>query len=67
MIEFILVACLIEDSGECRTEKRLLTDLTLIQCVTSAQFLAADWAKTHPGWRVQRHTCQVFDPSRAKI
>lgn len=65
MIEFILVACLSGAPDDCRTETRLLTDLSLIQCMTSTQFLAADWAKNHPDWHVQRHSCQVFDPSLA--
>ncbi|TRW94855.1 hypothetical protein FNJ84_18510 [Paracoccus sp. M683] len=67
MIEFILVACLTGAPDSCRTETRLLTDMTLIQCMTSAQFLAADWAKDHPGWQVQRHSCGVFDPASAQI
>lgn len=67
MIEFVLIACFGGDVAECRTEKRLLTDLTLIQCVTGSQFLAADWAKDHPGWVVQRHSCRIFDPSLAEI
>ncbi|MBU3028537.1 hypothetical protein [Paracoccus marinaquae] len=65
MIEFVLIACLAGDPGDCRTEERLLTDLSLLQCMTSAQFLVADWANTHPDWIVQRHFCRVFDPKRA--
>lgn len=65
MIEFVLVACLLGDPGDCRTEERLLADLTLIQCVAGAPFLVADWAKDHPDWQVRRHFCRVFDPSRA--
>jgi hypothetical protein len=65
MIEFILVACLSGAPDNCRTETRLLTDLTLIQCMTSMPFLAADWANDHPDWRVERHQCREFDPKRA--
>lgn len=67
MIEFILVACLSGTSDDCRTETRLLTDLTLIQCITSSQFLVADWANNHPGWQVQRHSCRVFNPASAEL
>lgn len=67
MIEFILVACLSGAPDDCRTETRLLTDMTLIQCMTSMQFLAADWANDHPRWQVQRHSCRVFDPDSAEL
>lgn len=67
MIEFILVACLSGAPDDCRTETRLLAEMTLIQCMTSTQFLAADWAKDHPGWQVQRHSCREFNPDSAEI
>lgn len=67
MIEFVLVACLARDPEQCRTDLRLLTEMTLIQCMTSTQFLAADWIETHPGWRIQRLRCRVFDPNSAQL
>ncbi|MBU3030877.1 hypothetical protein [Paracoccus marinaquae] len=67
MIEFILVACLMGEPERCRTYSRLLTDMTLIQCMTSTQFLAADWAKTHPGWQVQRLHCNVAEQSAKRL
>lgn len=67
MIEFILTACLAGAPDDCRTETRLLTDVTLVQCVTSTQFLAADWSVDHPGWLVQRHSCRVFNPDSARL
>lgn len=67
MIEFVLIACLAQEPDRCRTETRLLTDMTLIQCMTSTQFLAADWADDHPGWQVQRHSCAIADRQAARI
>lgn len=67
MIEFVLVACLGAQPDECRTEKRLFSDMTLIQCVTGSQILAADWGARHPEWTIRRHLCRVFDPKRAEI
>ncbi|WP_157994876.1 hypothetical protein [Paracoccus tegillarcae] len=67
MIEFILIACLQDTPEECRTESRLLSDMTLIQCMTSSQFLVADWGKNHPEWQIQKHRCRVFQADRAEI
>ncbi|AZQ65932.1 hypothetical protein EF888_01585 [Silicimonas algicola] len=64
MIEFVLIACLGGDMDTCRTETRLLTDITLVQCMMGTQFLVADWADEHPGWFVQKHFCRQFDPTR---
>lgn len=67
MIEFVLIACLAQDADRCRTETRLLTELTLIQCMTSTPFLVADWARNNPGWQVQRHSCAVVERNAARI
>lgn len=67
MIEFVLVACLADQPDKCRTEARLLAEMSLIQCMTSSQFLVADWGADHPDWQIQRHLCRVFDPTMAEL
>lgn len=67
MIEFILVACMAGDPSVCRTETRLLTDMTLVQCMTSAQFLVADWQGQHEGWEVGRHRCEIHNSSQVSL
>ena len=58
MVELVFIVCLSADSATCERRAMQFTDITTTACVTEAQPELARWVGEHPGWRVQRWTCQ---------
>lgn len=58
MIELVFVVCLSAEPATCERRALQFTDITPTACVLEAQPELARWVGEHPGWRVQRWTCQ---------
>lgn len=56
MIDLVLVVCLSAAPIECRRE-RVPFDGQLIACAVHGQQVAAQWAETHPKWRIAGWIC----------
>ncbi|MBP1807427.1 hypothetical protein [Rubellimicrobium aerolatum] len=64
MIELAFVVCLSADPATCETRALQFSDVSLTNCTMAAQPQLAQWVMEHPGWRVQRWTCQPVGTSR---
>ncbi len=58
MMEIAFVVCLSAEPLTCHTEAMQFSDMSMMACMVCAQPLIAQWADEHPGWQVQRWTCQ---------
>lgn len=64
MIELVFVVCLSAEPTVCERRSLQFSDLTTTSCVMGAQPQLAQWAGTHPGWLIQRWTCQPLGGSQ---
>lgn len=62
MIELIFVVCLSAVPTTCERRAMQFMDITVMTCNFGAQPELARWASEHPGWRIQRWTCQPAQP-----
>ncbi|TNC60035.1 hypothetical protein [Rubellimicrobium roseum] len=58
MIELVFVACLSAAPATCEQRALQFTDLSVLSCTFGAQPELARWIAEHPGWQIQRWTCQ---------
>lgn len=58
MIELVFVVCLSAAPANCERHAMQFADLTVMACMAGAQPQLARWVGDHPGWRIQRWTCQ---------
>ena len=63
MIELIFVVCLTTAPATCEERAMQFTDVNLTTCSLGAQPQLAQWIEEHPGWRIERWTCQPLDGS----
>jgi hypothetical protein len=56
----ILAICLFADPSVCREERLTISMEEMIptQCMIGAQSIIAEWAATHPKWKVERWRCR---------
>ena len=58
MIVLAFVACLNTSPDQCREVNLVFAEeITPMACVMQAQPILAEWATTHPKWRVGRWKC----------
>jgi hypothetical protein len=67
MIELVFVICLSAAPVECRTERLLFQDVSLMTCMMGAPAQLALWSQRRPDWAIQRWSCAVQDLSRAEL
>ena len=60
-MELVLAICMLTAPGECREERLSISmeDTAPMQCMIGAQPIIAEWAQTHPKWKVERWRCGV--------
>jgi hypothetical protein len=51
MLVAVLIACLVAEPGECRTEEIRLVSTMPIPAMLEAQQRAAEWFRAHAGYR----------------
>ena len=63
MVQLVLVYCLMADAKSC-VEKRPITEspMTALSCMTSAQPMAIDFLREHPGYQLASFRCEVDKP-----
>lgn len=66
MIELAFVVCLLDAPATCRDESLLFVDVPLMVCMTQGQYELASWTEKHPGWVVQKWSCQTYDPTQTE-
>jgi hypothetical protein len=58
LIELILTVCTLTQPASCEERRLSLVDEgSLMQCMTQAQPVIAEWAGTHPGRQVVKWRC----------
>ncbi len=64
MVQLVLVYCLLSDAKSC-IEKRPVSEypITTMQCMVSAQPMAADFLKSHPDYTLNSFRCEVNKPT----
>ena len=67
MIELAFVACLVLGSHECKEEKLLYMEGSLMACMLHGQADLATWAGLNPGWKIERWSCREHDPTVADL
>lgn len=65
MIELVFVVCLSADPRNCEERSLLYTDITPMTCTLGAQPVLAEWAATHPRWRIAGWKCQALRKDRS--
>jgi hypothetical protein len=66
MMELVFIACLAGSNPTCQENSLLYVDMPLLACLRQAPFALAEWAGTHPAWRVRRWSCRrAGEESRA--
>lgn len=60
-MELVLAICMLASPGECREERLSISmeETAPMQCMIGAQPVIAEWAQTHPKWKVERWRCGV--------
>lgn len=58
MIEIVFVVCLSAEPETCSNKELQFSDMSMMACVMCAQPVLAQWVTEHPGWELQRWTCQ---------
>ena len=58
MIELAFVVCLSTSPTTCEHRALQFTDVSVTTCTQGAQPQLAQWVNEHPGWQIQRWTCQ---------
>ena len=60
-MELVLAICMLTAPGECREERLSISmeETAPMQCMIGAQPIIAEWAQTHPKWKVERWRCGV--------
>ena len=58
MMELAFVACLSAEPMSCEAKAMQFSDMSAMACVMCAQQVLAQWGNEHPGWDIQRWTCQ---------
>ena len=66
MIELAFITCLATTPSECETHRLLFVDLPVMACMLGAPAQLAAWSEDHPGWRIERWSCGVHDPSQVE-
>ena len=61
MIELAFIACMSAAPASCEERALHFSDVTLMACNYGAQPQLAKWVNEHPGWRIQRWTCQPIE------
>ena len=65
MIELVFLACFGTGPATiCSDKGILLSDTSVMGCMMSAQPQLAIWVEEHPGWVIQRWTCQPVGVER---
>lgn len=59
LMELILAICLLGAPGDCREERLSISleETAPMQCMIGAQQIIAEWAQTHPKWKVEKWRC----------
>jgi hypothetical protein len=58
MIELAFVVCLSASPDTCEDRALQFMDISVTTCAIAAQPQLAQWVGEHPGWTIQRWTCQ---------
>ncbi len=63
MVQLVLVYCLMSDAKSC-IEKRPVSEfpLSAMGCMVSAQPVAADFLREHPGYQLASFRCEIDRP-----
>ena len=63
MVQLVLIYCLMQDAKSC-IEKRPVTEfpLTTMECMVSAQPIAADFLRDHPAYTLNSFRCEINKP-----
>lgn len=61
MIELVFVVCLSASPTSCEDRAMQFSDVSLMACTLGAQPHLAQWINEHPGWQIQRWTCQPLE------
>lgn len=59
MIELAFIACLAAEPSACEKKSLTFTDVSPMTCMIGAQPTLAEWATSHPKWRIARWTCRI--------
>lgn len=58
MIALVFITCLETSPDICQERSLLFSEqMTPMRCLMNAQPQLADWAKTHPRWKVASYRC----------
>ncbi len=62
MIAIVISACLVGDPAVCKDDRiPLALNVNPRNCLSDAQPHFANWAASHPGWRIVRWRCASAD------
>jgi hypothetical protein len=68
-MELILAVCMLSSPADCREERVSISmePTAPMQCMIGAQPVIAEWAQTHPKWKVERWRCGVAGREGVRI
>jgi len=55
------------DNGQCKEEKLLYAEGSLMACMLHGQAELAAWADRNSAWRIKRWSCRPHDPTVADL
>ncbi len=67
MVQLVLIYCLMRDAKTC-IEKRPVSEfpISAMQCMISAQPMAAEFLRTHPGYTLSSFRCEIDKPNERR-
>ena len=66
-IELAFVACLISAEEQCKEEKILAVEGTLLGCIVNAQAELAAWNQRYPGWQIKEFSCRYTRTAESEL
>jgi hypothetical protein len=58
MVHLVLTLCLMAAQQQCRDDRPLLEDMSVMACMMRGQQIAEEWLEDHPKWVLSRWRCE---------